>query len=225
MIDILSNFQKNKLTFLTAGFSVFTFLKDIEDTITHFFENIKFLFLAFCIISAFLIYNFFNTRKSNTAIVNESLSSSKEIDSNKNNQNFIKKYFLKIAFALCTAFVIIGFLSLSLIRNYPIYYVKVKAFKTESEAISYMNSINSRFESKSIYNLKARCLTRSSNPNKYKDGNYMITINRGYLTESNAESKLKDAKLILGNQINLCVTKPTRNISIRKKIIYLMENN
>ncbi len=47
MVDLLGNFQKNKLTFLTAGFSVFTFLRDIEDVITHFFENLKYLFIAF----------------------------------------------------------------------------------------------------------------------------------------------------------------------------------
>lgn len=222
MIGIFNNLKNNKLTLFTAGFSVFTFLKDVEDTISHFFENIKFLVLAFCITSAFLIYNFIVSRKSEKTNYNENITEPKLI---KTNPSFFKKYFLKIAFALSTAFVIIGFLSLTLIRNYPIYYVKAKAFKTESAAIKYMNTINSAFENKSTYNLKARVLIRSSNPNKYKDGNYMVTINAGYISTSAAVSNLDKAQLILGDKFNLCVTKPTRNISVRKKIIYLMENN
>lgn len=225
MVDLLGNFQKNKLTFLTAGFSVFTFLRDIEDVITHFFENLKYLFIAFGLLLILLIYNFLKGNAASKEKTTETKTFSNQSNPKITDKNLFNKISLKIAIVFCTAFFIFGLLSLSYIKNYPIYYIKVKAFKTESEAIDFMYKINNSFTEHSENNIKARCLTRSTNPNKYSDGNYMVTLNGGYLSKTAANKKLIKARLILDDKINLTVTNPTRNISVIKKIKYLMENN
>ena len=225
MVDVLGNFQKNKLTFITAGFSVFTFLRDIEDMITHFFSNLKYLLIAFGFLLIVLIYNSLKGKTKVNDINNESEDSPPVFQHIKGRSNSIKKISLKIALVFCTAFFIFGLLSLSYVKNYPIYYIKVKAFKSETEAIGFMNKINNSFSENSESNFKARCLTRSTNPNKYLDGNYMVTLNGGYLSKNAALKRLNKANIILNNKYKLTVTNPTRNISVKKKIMYLMENN
>jgi hypothetical protein len=225
MINILGNFQKNKFTFLTAGFSVFTFLRDVEDVITHFFQNLKYLLIAFGFLSILLFYNFLKQRNQD---INENCESKKVITKSiatQNNRSIFNTLSLKLAVLFCTAFLVFGVLSAYFIKNYPIYYVKVQVFKSEKEAIALMNKINESFTKHSEYKLRARCLTRSSNPTRFTDGNYMVSLNGGYLSEEKANKSIDRAKLVLDDQFNLYVTKPTRNISVIKKITYLMENN
>jgi hypothetical protein len=225
MIDVLGNFQKNKLTFITAGFSVFTFLRDIEDMITHFFSNLKYLLIAFGFLLIVLIYNSLRRKTMFKDSYKESEDSPPVFQHINGRSNSIKKISFKIAIVFCTAFFIFGLLSLSYVKNYPIYYIKVKTFKSEAEAVDFMNKINISFNKNSENNIKARCLKRSTNPNKYLDGNYMVTLNGGYLSKNAALKKLNKANIILNNKYNLTVTNPTRNISVKKKIMYLMENN
>ena len=222
MIDIYNKFKENKLTLFTTGFSIFTFLKDIEDVITHFFESIKYLAFAFVILAVFLIFNFFKYNKSCQIIDKET----KNVNETKINYfSFINKFWIKIAIIFCTGFIIIGLLSISHIRNYPIYYVKIKDFKTKEEAFKHMNEINNSFILDAEYKMKARCLTKSLDPNKYPNGNFMVALNGGYLSKERALIKAARAKSILGNDINFEVTKPSKNISVVKKISYLIENN
>ena len=225
MVDLSGNFKKNKLTFLTAGFSVFTFLRDIEDMITHFFSNLKYLGIAFGFLLIVLIYN---SLRSKTIIKDEYKETENfiaDFQNVKEKNNLIKKISLKIAIVFCTAFFIFGLLSLSYIKNYPIYYLKVETFKNKKEALLVMNEINISLKNNSENNIKARCLTRSTNINKYSDGNYMVTLNGGFLSRETALERLNKANIILNNKYNITVTNPTRNISVKKKIIYLMENN
>ena len=53
----------------------------------------------------------------------------------------------------------------------------------------------------------------------------MVTLNGGFLSRETALERLNKANIILNNKYNITVTNPTRNISVKKKIIYLMENN
>ena len=227
MIDILGDLKKNKFTFLTAGFSVFTFLRDVEDVITHFFQNLKYLLIAFGFLSILLFYNFLKQRNKD---VNENCESKNDITKTKSiatqsNRSVFNTLSLKLAVLFCTAFLVFGVLSVYFIKNYPIYYVKVQVFKSEKEAIAFMNAINESFSKHSEYKIRARCLTRSSNPTKFQDGNYLVSLNGGYLSKEKANKSIDRAKLVLDDHFNLYVTKPTRNISVIKKITYLMENN
>ncbi len=219
MINFYSKFKENKLTIFTAGFSVFTFLKDIEEVITHFFESLKYILFTFIILSIFLFYNFFKNNKINNNTGN--LSEFK----NLSKLNFISNFWIKISIFFCTSFVIIGFMSFLFLKNYPIYYVKVKDFKNEKNAIEYMGYLNKKFIDNNEYKIRARCLIKSNIPNKYPNGNYMITLNGGYLSKEKAEIKMKKAKKILGEEIKLTIPNPSKNISTRKKINYLLENN
>ena len=121
MIDVLGNFQKNKLTFITAGFSVFTFLRDIEDMITHFFSNLKYLLIAFGFLLIVLIYNSLRRKTMFKDSYKESEDSPHVFQHIKGRSNSIKKISFKIAIVFCTAFFIFGLLSLSYVKNYPIY--------------------------------------------------------------------------------------------------------
>jgi hypothetical protein len=238
MINIYDKFKENRLTLITTGFSVFTFLKDVEDVITHFFESLKYFFIAFFIMGFVLIYNFFkynktkqinNINKDDNKVYKKNIFNSYndkvEKVPKKNNFNLLNKLWIKIAIIFCTAFIVIGLLSISYVKNYPIYYVKVKDFKNKKDAIEYMYKLNNQLTANKEFKIRARCLIKSINANKYPNGNYMIALNGGYLSKEKAEIKLNKAKVILGNEINLTIPVPSKNISIRKKINYLLENN
>jgi hypothetical protein len=238
MINIYDKFKENKLTLITTGFSVFTFLKDVEDVITHFFESLKYFFIAFFIMGFVLIYNFFkynktkqinNINKDDNKVYKKNIFNSYndklEKVPKKNNFNLLNKLWIKIAIIFCTGFIVIGLLSISYVKNYPIYYVKVKDFKNEKDAIEYMYKLNNQLTANKEFKIRARCLIKSINVDKYPNGNYMIALNGGHISKEKALVVAQRAKQILGPKINLTVPNPSRNISVKKKIIYLMENN
>lgn len=238
MINIYDKFKENKLTLITTGFSVFTFLKDVEDVITHFFESLKYFFIAFSIMFFVLLYNFFKynkTKQINNINNDEDKVYEKNIFSSSSNEeekvikknifNLFNKLWIKIAIIFCTGFIVIGLLSISYVKKYPIYYVKVKDFKNEKDAIEYMDKLNNQLIANKEFKIRARCLIKSINANKYPNGNYMIALNGGHLSKEKALVVAQKAKKILGPKINLTVPNPSRNISVKKKIIYLMENN
>jgi hypothetical protein len=210
--SIIDNFKKNRLSVFTIGFSTVTFLKDVEEMITHFLDNIKYVFGAFSLISLIFIIDFFYKRFKPT----NSLSFK--------NQFQLNKTILKTGGLFCLFVFTFSILTFVYVKNHPIYYVKLAIYKNSSKAVVFKDSINNLFNKNQEKNLQARILTRSFNVNKYKDGNYIVVLNGGFISEQKAIKTSLLAKNYLGNSINPEVSKPTINISVLKKIKYLINN-
>jgi hypothetical protein len=51
---------------------------------------------------------------------------------------------------------------------------------------------------------------------------YLLCVNGGYINREKAEKDLLDIKNKVGNQILFSIPPPTKNITVRKKIYYLV---
>jgi len=132
------------------------------------------------------------------------------------NRNVFNHPFWKITIGLVISSVILIMLSGIILFRSQVYYVVLRNhIQTEQEANDLVRMANQALQDKGIKNLKASRLYKGKQANQY-----LVTINGGYLMESEAQD-VRD--LLLSNGFNQSITpevKPS-NAAFFRKLVYL----
>lgn len=213
----------SKTNILSVSFSIFFFLKDIEEVITGFASHLFLIGISIIVLIGLLIINLFMTKTKN---VNAAASANTEIINP--NENLVqnndggfqedvssknsKIRLAKVLFSIILFFALMTLGSLYYVRNMGVYYVVLQNDLTQQEAENLMQTTNKSFEF-STHGLSTRVLPLRNNK-------YELILRNGYIDEYKADSDLEKVKSLKLVFIPYKVG-PQKGIRYSQKIIYL----
>ena len=213
----------SKTNILSVSFSIFFFLKDIEEVITGFASHLVLIGISIIVLIGLLIINLFMTKTKN---VNAAASANTEIINP--NENLVqnndggfqedvssknsKIRLAKVLFSIILFFALMTLGSLYYVRNMGVYYVVLQNDLTQQEAENLMQTTNKSFEF-STHGLSTRVLPLTNNK-------YELILRNGYIDEYKADSDLEKVKSLKLAFIPYKVG-PQKGIRYSQKIIYL----
>ena len=213
----------SKTNILSVSFSIFFFLKDIEEVITGFASHLVLIGISIIVLIGLLIINLFMTKTKN---VNAAASANTEIINP--NENLVqnndggfqedvssknsKIRLAKVLFSIILFFALMTLGSLYYVKNMGVYYVVLQNDLTQQEAENLMQTTNKSFEF-STHGLSTRVLPLTNNK-------YELILRNGYIDEYKADSDLEKVKSLKLAFIPYKVG-PQKGIRYSQKIIYL----
>lgn len=213
----------SKTNILSVSFSIFFFLKDIEEVITGFASHLVLIGISIIVLIGLLIINLFMTKTKN---VNAAASANTEIINP--NENLVqnndggfqgdvssknsKIRLAKVLFSIILFFALMTLGSLYYVKNMGVYYVVLQNDLTQQEAENLMQTTNKSYEF-STHGLSTRVLPLTNNK-------YELILRNGYIDEYKADSDLEKVKSLKLAFIPYKVG-PQKGIRYSQKIIYL----
>ena len=213
----------SKTNILSVSFSIFFFLKDIEEVITGFASHLVLIGISIIVLIGLLIINLFMTKTKN---VNAAASANTEIINP--NENLVqnndggfqedvssknsKIRLAKVLFSIILFFALMTLGSLYYVKNMGVYYVVLQNDLTQQEAENLMQTTNKSYKF-STHGLSTRVLPLTNNK-------YELILRNGYIDEYKADSDLEKVKSLKLAFIPYKVG-PQKGIRYSQKIIYL----
>lgn len=213
----------SKTNILSVSFSIFFFLKDIEEVITGFASHLVLIGISIIVLIGLLIINLFMTKTKN---VNAAASANTEIINP--NENLVqnndggfqedvssknsKIRLAKVLFSIILFFALMTLGSLYYVKNMGVYYVVLQNDLTQQEAENLMQTTNKSYEF-STHGLSTRVLPLTNNK-------YELILRNGYIDEYKADSDLEKVKSLKLAFMPYKVG-PQKGIRYSQKIIYL----
>ena len=213
----------SKTNILSVSFSIFFFLKDIEEVITGFASHLVLIGISIIVLIGLLIINLFMTKTKN---VNAAASANTEIINP--NENLVqnndggfqedvssknsKIRLAKVLFSIILFFALMTLGSLYYVKNMGVYYVVLQNDLTQQEAENLMQTTNKSYEF-STHGLSTRVLPLTNNK-------YELILRNGYIDEYKADSDLEKVKSLKLAFIPYKIG-PQKGIRYSQKIIYL----
>ena len=222
---MLAQFKKitdSKLSIITFAISVITFWNDANDITENFIQNLPIITVAIFVMIILFLIHFYN-KKARVVIQNSNGNLQKNENDITNQKNKSRKepiinLFYKLIVLLIISLSVITILSINQLRSLDIYYIKVDNYPSLKEALKAKSKIDILFNSKGLDSklyIKRRSFENIENP-------YLLCVNGGYIDLKKTKNDLLDIQYKVGNQIPVSIPPPTKNISIRKKIYYLV---
>jgi hypothetical protein len=217
----------SKTNILSVSFSIFFFLKDIEEVITGFASHLFLIGLSIIVLIGLLIINLFIIKNKNeNAAVGDNTeigNPNEDIDGINPNRGFqedassknIKLSVAKIVFAIILFLALMTLGSLYYVKNMGVYYVVLKNDLTAKEAENLMKSTNNSYEF-STNGLSTRILPLTNHK-------YELILRNGYINEYKADSDLEKVKSLKLAFLPYKVG-PTKGVYYSQKIKYLQHH-
>jgi hypothetical protein len=222
MLAYFTKISNSKLSIVTFAISVITFWNDVNDITENFIQNLPIITVAIFVMVVLFLIHFYNKtarvevkKTTNDIHIKKDEIPTINVESQKDS---IIALFYKLIVLLIISLSAITMLSINQLRSLDIYYIKLGNYqslkqaqtaKSKNQILFNSNGLNSKFY------IKKRSNKNIKNP-------YLLCVNGGYIDRMKAENDLLDIQNKVGNQIAISIPPPTKNISIRKKIYYLV---
>jgi len=221
MLNQINKITNSKLSIITFAISIITFYKDMNEITENFIQNLPIIITALFVMTILFLIHLFQRKGDGRMKNNNEKISALDNSTDVKNQNY-KESIIKIIFKFIVLIIVslsvITLLSINHLRNLDIYYIKVDNYSSLKKSVNAKSKLTALFKSKGI-NSKLFIKKRSS---KNIENPYLLCINGGYINRKKAEVDSLDIQNKLGNQLKISIPPPTKNISVRKKIYYLV---
>jgi L-lactate permease len=223
MLAQLNKVTNSKLSIITFALSIITFYKDMNEITENFIQNLPIITVALLVMIILFLVHLYK-RKDVVQTKQEESETQKKIEEaqvkikNQSRKESIINLFFKLVVLMIVALTVITILSINHLRKLDIYYLKIDNYNSLNEAQKAKSKIDLLFNANGV-NSQLVIKKRSTKKIAYP---YLLCVNGGYIDRHKAENDSMEIKNKLGNQIDIAIPAPTKNIRIRKKINYLV---
>lgn len=221
LVKRLKPVWSSNLSIIAASFNAAFFVKDAMEYTKNVTRYLHYILFAIFVAVVLLVIRYFHKDSKETDIhIGDNNGDAKNVNSqeleNTDGINVFNHPIWKAAIGLVISSVVLVFISGIILYKSQVYYVVLRNnVQTEKEADNFVRMANQTIEQKGLKNLKAFRLYKGRQSDQY-----LVTINGGYLIQSEAENV---KNLLIKNGIKTSSNPEVRpsGAAFLRKLVYL----